>query len=132
MQDRQTFTVPEGHEAVRDAEGRATGETQPKSLTLGSALDVAKASTGLTLQEAVNLGELNPAQARRIGERIDQIFTAFMRGAGVQWGAGGALKIVYPEVVNPILAAVAERKAQRDLANSTSLNQLADPVDHFQ
>lgn len=35
---RQTFTIPEGHEAVRDAEGRATGEVrltapteQPKS-----------------------------------------------------------------------------------------------------
>lgn len=26
---RQTFTVPEGYEAIRDAEGRATGEVQP-------------------------------------------------------------------------------------------------------
>lgn len=26
---RETFEVPEGHEAVRDAEGRATGETRP-------------------------------------------------------------------------------------------------------
>lgn len=27
--DRQTFTIPAGHEAVRDADGRATGETLP-------------------------------------------------------------------------------------------------------
>lgn len=27
---RHTFTIPEGHEAVRDADGRATGETRPK------------------------------------------------------------------------------------------------------
>jgi hypothetical protein len=26
---RETFTVPAGHEAVRDADGRATGETRP-------------------------------------------------------------------------------------------------------
>ena len=26
---RQTFTIPDGHEAIRDAEGRATGETRP-------------------------------------------------------------------------------------------------------
>jgi hypothetical protein len=28
--DREAFTVPAGHEAVRDADGRATGETRPK------------------------------------------------------------------------------------------------------
>lgn len=28
-EDRATFTIPEGHEAVRDANGRATGETRP-------------------------------------------------------------------------------------------------------
>lgn len=26
---RRTFTIPDGHEAVRDANGRATGETRP-------------------------------------------------------------------------------------------------------
>ena len=30
-QRRTTFTVPEGFEAVRDAEGRATGEVRPKA-----------------------------------------------------------------------------------------------------
>jgi Lar family restriction alleviation protein len=29
--DRKTFTVPDGFEAVRDAEGRATGEVRPQS-----------------------------------------------------------------------------------------------------
>ncbi|SFZ81617.1 hypothetical protein SAMN02983003_0596 [Devosia enhydra] len=28
-QKRNTFVIPEGHEAVRDSEGRATGETRP-------------------------------------------------------------------------------------------------------
>lgn len=28
-QDRKTFTVPDGHVAIRDSEGRATGETRP-------------------------------------------------------------------------------------------------------
>jgi hypothetical protein len=30
--ERQTFTIPEGYEAVRDAEGRATGEVQPATV----------------------------------------------------------------------------------------------------
>lgn len=92
---------------------------QDKSLTLSSPVDVARATAGLTLQEAVNLGEINPAQARRFGERMDQIFGALMRGAGVQWSPDGSLRFVYPEVVNPILAAAAERKRERELLAST-------------
>lgn len=30
MQERKTFTVPPGYEAIRDDEGRATGEIRPK------------------------------------------------------------------------------------------------------
>lgn len=29
--ERKTFTIPPGHEAVRDSEGRATGEVRPRS-----------------------------------------------------------------------------------------------------
>jgi hypothetical protein len=94
---------------------------QEKSLTLSSPVDVCRAATGLALQEAVNLGDINPAMARRYGERMDQIFNAFMRGAAVQWAKDGTLQFKYPEPVNPILAAVQERKA-KDLKASTVLN----------
>jgi hypothetical protein len=92
-------------------------------MTLASPVDVCRAAAGLALQEAVNLGEINPAMARRFGERMDQIFNAFMRGAGVAWTKDGTVKFTYPEPVNPILAAVQERKAKRGLDESTVLTQ---------
>jgi hypothetical protein len=95
---------------------------QDKSLTLSSPADAARAAAGLSLQEAVNLGEINPAMARRFLERMDQIYTSLMRGAGVQWNpADGTLKFIYPEVVNPILAAAQARKAKRELESSTAI-----------
>jgi len=100
--------------------------TEEKSLTLASPLDVAKASTGMVLQEAVNLGEINPAMARRIGERIDQVFNALMRGAGASWNAkDGTINLVYPEVVNPILAAVKEKQRVRELRETTAIPESA-------
>jgi len=87
-----------------------------KSLTISSEADAARAAAGLTLQEAVNLGEINPAMARRFLERMDQIYTALKQGVGIQWNpADKSLKFVYPEVVNPILAAAEERKKRRTL-----------------
>lgn len=96
-----------------------TDQPNEKSLTLSSPVDVARAAASMTLQEGVNLGEINPAMARRFGERMDQVFLALMRGAGAQWGPEGDLKLVYPEVENPILAAVRERQAKRDLLQTT-------------
>lgn len=99
-------------------------DKQAKSLTLGDAAQVARASAGLALQEAVNLGEINPAMARRFGERMDQLNRALMSGAGIQWDpSNGSLKIVWPEVVNPILAAAEERKRNREaeLLSSTAV-----------
>jgi len=106
----------------------APSEQQPedKSLTLSDPLHVSKASVGLVLQEAVNLGEINPAMARRFGERIDQIFTSLMRGAGIQWDqSNGSLKIIWPEVKNPFLEAAAARKRERELAASTAIPESA-------
>ena len=104
-----------------DQAGAPAPAPQDKSLTLASPLDVSRATTGLVLQEAVNLGEINPAMARRFGERMDQIFKALMSGAGIQWDqTNGSLKIVWPEIVNPILAAVEEKRRKRELEASTS------------
>lgn len=94
---------------------------QQPGVALQSPLDVALASSGLMLQEAVNLGEINPAMARRFAERNDQIFKALMRGAAVHWGKDGDLKIIYPEVENPILAAAKARKAERDALDASTV-----------
>lgn len=88
---------------------------------LQSPVDVARAAASMTLQEAVNLGEINPAMARRFAERMDQIFMALIRGAGVKWGPDGDLKVIWPEVENPILAAANERKRLRELESSTTI-----------
>lgn len=40
QEQRHTFEVPEGFEAVRDAHGRATGELRPKSLAPRSEAEV--------------------------------------------------------------------------------------------
>jgi hypothetical protein len=104
-----------------------TDQPNDKSITLSSPVDVARAAASLTLQEATNLGEINPAMARRFGERMDQIFLGLMRGAGVQWGPGGDLKIVYPEIENPILAAVKERQAKRELDAQLSASTALPP-----
>lgn len=91
-----------------------TSPTQP-GVQLQSPVDVARATAGLVLQEAVNLGEINPAMARRFGERMDQVFQALMRGAGIRWGSEKDLQFVWPEVENPILAAARKRAISRDL-----------------
>jgi hypothetical protein len=47
VQDRKTFTVPDGFEAVRDEEGRATGEvrpTQPTTQAIQQAQDLIEAN----------------------------------------------------------------------------------------
>lgn len=90
-------------------------------LSLASPVDVARATAGLVLQEAVNLGEINPATARRFGERMDQIFTSLIRGAGVQWGPQGDLLIKWPEIENPMLAAAKEKARIRALESSTAI-----------
>jgi hypothetical protein len=95
-------------------------------MNLQTPVDVCKAASGLAMQEAVNLGDMNPAQMRRLGERMDQLFTALMRGAGLQWDqSNGSLKIVWPEVVNPILAAAKEKARLRELAASTVIPDAA-------
>lgn len=40
QQDRQTFVIPHGYRAVRDAEGRATGEVEPDPEYKGDAFQV--------------------------------------------------------------------------------------------
>lgn len=98
-------------------------QAQAQGISLQNPTDVARATAGLVLQEAVNLGEINPAMARRFGERMDQVFGALMRGAGIRWGKDKDLQFVWPEIENPFLAAAAERKKARDelLASSTRL-----------
>jgi hypothetical protein len=93
-------------------------QTPPQQPQITNPTDLAKATAGMALQEAVNLGEINPAMARRFGERMDQLFQALVRGAGVKWNSEGALDIIWPEVENPILA---EAKRKRELKNSTVL-----------
>lgn len=70
---------------------------QPNSLNVQSPVDGARLVAGMVLSEAVHLGEINPAMARRFGERMDQVFNAAMRGAQVGFGARGEIVIKWPE-----------------------------------
>lgn len=75
-----------------------------KDVHLTSPVDACIMVAGMVINEAVNLGEINPAMARRFGERMDQVFKALMRGAQVGWGPRGDIVLRWQEPVSAMLA----------------------------
>lgn len=70
---------------------------EAKSVEVSDPAQAARMVAGMVLSEAVNLGEINPAMARRFGERMDQIFNGLMHGAQVAWDHKGALALRWPD-----------------------------------
>lgn len=69
--DRKTFTVPDGFEAVRDEEGRATGEvrpTQPTTQAIQQAREIAADSwpKGGTMHRMLLAGKLDGTEPVQI------------------------------------------------------------------
>lgn len=120
MQDQQT--IPDRAAPLPEGVAENTASAGAKGLEVASPVDLARLTAGWVLLEATNLGEINPAMARRFSERMDQIFTAAYRGAQISWGPRGELLIKWPNQFIPGAEAPKKRgKFAQRLADNTAL-----------
>jgi hypothetical protein len=117
--------IPDRAAPLPEGVAENTASAGAKGLEVASPVDLARLTAGWVLLEAVNLGEINPAMARRFSERMDQIFTAAVRGAQIGWGQRGELQIKWPNQFIPGAETTRGERAQRladKLASSTAIS----------